>query len=276
MNQALEPTREEPREGALQARLEELEGEVEALTKQLARHAAERDELLTIVSHELRTPVTVIAGFGRLLLSERVGPLNAEQRRFLEESARSCRRLDAFIANLIEGGRAEQVAPREGSLGETLEGVAAFMEPLLEERRLRIEVDLPPEADRAWFDPDRIVQVLTNGIGNAIKYSPEGGTIAVAARRTEHAGRPFVEVSVADAGPGIPEADRERVFEPWVQGERGRGARGLGLGLAICRRIVEAHGGTIRAEAAPQGGCRLAFCVPAEAPRERSGGERVR
>ena len=120
------------------------EREIERLRERLAAEIAEREELVTIVSHELRTPLTVIAGFNKLLLSERAGPLNDEQRRFLVQSERSCRRLDAFIGNLIEAARqSAKQGPLElceASLDATVRGVVEFLRPLLEERGLRTDV----------------------------------------------------------------------------------------------------------------------------------------
>ncbi len=241
--------------------------EAAELRERLRRESTEREELLTVVSHELRTPVTVISGYNRLLLSEQVGPLNDEQRRFLAESNKSCQRLNAFIANLLEAARevggqgALEVCERP--LRPTLDGVAGFLKPLLEERGLRLEIVSPPDGSLARFDPLRVEQVLTNLIGNAIKYARPNGTIEVATRPLREGERRLVEVSVSDDGPGIPAADRERIFEPYVRVGEGRGAGGLGLGLAICRRIVEAHGGTIRVEERPRGGSRFVFTLPA-------------
>ena len=237
------------------------------LRERLRREGAQREELLTVVSHELRTPATVISGYNRLLLSEQVGPLTEEQRRFLAESNKSCQRLNAFIANLLEAARevggqgALEVCERP--LRATLESVAGFLKPLLEERGLRLELISPPDGSLARFDPLRVEQVLTNLIGNAIKYARPGGTIEVATRPLREGARRLVEVTVSDDGPGVPAADRERIFEPYVRVGEGRGAGGLGLGLAICRRIVEAHGGTIRAEERPEGGSRFVFTLPA-------------
>ena len=256
--------------GALAEALEKSRAEVAALGERLAREIRERDELLMVVSHELRTPVTVIAGFGKLLLSEQAGPLNPEQRRFLEESARSCRRLDAFIGSLIAGPRngSEPARPcgREASLGDAIRGVVTFLAPLLDERELRVDLEIDEGADRAWFDREPIEQVLTNVLGNAQKYAPEGSRIRVATRPVRDGDRAFVRVEVSDSGPGIPEEHRERIFEPWVRVRPGEGAGGLGLGLAICRRIVEGHGGMIGVEPSRDGGSRFAFTVPVEGP----------
>ena len=265
-------------------RLRAVEAEVQQLSHQLTRanrqledlhtcierNAGEREELLTVVSHELRTPITVIAGFNKLLLAEKVGSLTKEQRHFLSESAKSCRRLSTFIGNLIEAAR-EVAGERplelvETSLGATIEGVVEFLTPLLDERRQTLDLDLDPAAARARFDPMRVEQVLTNLIGNALKHGRAGGVIRVsshAIETEEAAPRRFVEVVVSDDGPGIAAQYRERIFEPYVRAGEGSQAGGLGLGLAICRRIVEAHGGTILLTGAPGGGSRFSFTLPA-------------
>jgi signal transduction histidine kinase len=246
--------------------LREARREIERLRERLAAEIAEREELVAIVSHELRTPLTVLAGFNRLLLSERAGPLNDEQRRFLAESERSCRRLDAFIGNLIEAARqSAKQGPLElceASLEATVRGVAEFLRPLLEERGLRVELRLAPEASRARFHPLRVEQVLTNLIGNAIRFAPKGSCIEVATQVLSGPAGGQVEVTVCDDGPGVPAADRERIFRPWVRG-RDRHEGGLGLGLAICKRIVEAHDGRISVDDAPGGGSCFRFTVPA-------------
>jgi two-component system sensor histidine kinase KdpD len=107
----------------------------------------------------------------------------------------------------------------------------------------------------------RVEQVLTNLLDNALKYAGPDATVEIAARRVESAGRAMVEVAVSDDGPGVPDADRERVFQAYVRG-RGSCASGLGLGLALCRRIVEGHGGSISLGENPGGGCRFAFTLP--------------
>jgi signal transduction histidine kinase len=235
-----------------------------------AREVARREELLTVLSHELRTPVTVIAGFGRLLLSGEAGPVSDRQRRFLEEILRSCQRLDEFVVRTLEDARAgsgeARLWPRDASLAGTVEGVVSFLKPLLDERRLQVVLDLSADAEQARFDPPRIEQVLTNLLGNAVRHAPPGSAISVTSRACGAGARRFVEVSVSDCGPGVPHAERERIFEPGVGG-----SNGLGVGLAICRRLIDAHGGAIDVGDAPGGGARFIFTLPvAGAPEGRS------
>ncbi len=252
--------------------LHRLYRDLERMRERARREVDDREELLTVVAHELRTPATVISGYNKLLLSGEVGPLNEEQRRFLHESTKSCQKLNAFIGNLLEASR--QVAGDaplqvcQASLEPTVRGVAAFLKPLLEEHDLTIEVDVDPGAALARFDPVRIEQVLTNLVSNAIRYARVGGRVEIAVRPVERDALSWVEVAVTDDGPGVPVEDRERIFLPYVRSAEGRSAGGLGLGLAICKRIVEAHGGVILAAEGPRGGGRFCFTLPAPARSE--------
>jgi signal transduction histidine kinase len=240
--------------------------EIAALRERVRSESAEREEILTVVSHELRTPITVIAGFNRLLLGESAGSLTDRQRHFLEESQKSCQRLNSFVANLLEAARhGASVGPlevTESPLRPTIESVLELLAPLLREAELATTVDVEPDAPPARFDPPRVEQVLANLLGNAIRYAPPGSAIEIRVRGVRRAERGFVEVSVADAGPGVAQRDRARIFEPYVQVEAPR-AGGLGLGLAICKRIVDAHGGAIHAEERAGGGSRFVFTLPA-------------
>lgn len=243
--------------------------ELVALRERLRVESAEREELLTVVSHELRTPITVIAGFNRLLLGEAAGSLSERQKHFLVESQKSCQRLNNFVANLLEAARhgAAHLGPlevAEASLRPTLQSVLDLLAPLLREADVEAVLEIAPGTPRARFDPPRIEQVLTNLVGNALRYAPAGSAIEIRARGVRGPERDFVEVSVADAGPGVPPRERTRIFEPYVQVEAPR-AGGLGLGLAICKRIVEAHGGAIHAEDRTGGGARFVFRLPAAA-----------
>jgi signal transduction histidine kinase len=216
----------------------------------------------------------VISGYNRLLLSEDVGPLVADQRRFLRESAKSCKRLDTFIGNLLEASREARgeagLDLRDGSLEPVVLGVTGFLRPLLDERGLRLELDLDPAALCARFDTMRVEQVLTNLIGNSIRYAKVDGVISVSTRVQTGGGscagtsdnEDWIFVAVCDDGPGVAGADQQRIFEPYVRAGEDRHAGALGLGLAICKRIVEAHGGIIRVSDRSGGGACFEFSLP--------------
>jgi signal transduction histidine kinase len=249
--------------------------EMAGLRERLRRESDEREELLTVVSHELRTPVTIISGYNRLLLAEKIGPLNHEQRSFLVESSKACRRLDLFIGNLMEASRestdGEVLEITHAEVAPVVDEVVSLLRPLFDDAKLDIRVDIADDVDRARFDRTRLEQILINLIGNAIKFSPPGAAIEIATRaasqtRKGGAERPCVEFCVSDEGPGVAPAYRQRIFEPYVQVGEESGAGGLGLGLAICKRLVEAHGGEIWSEGRSEMGSSFVFTIPVAAP----------
>jgi signal transduction histidine kinase len=264
------PSRAEAELGRIAGQLHAANRERVTLRESLSRHVDERDELLGVVSHELRTPLTVISGYTKLLLSGEAGPLGDTQRHYLEESARSARQLDAFIESLLEsvyaGAVDASVPSQDAALEPIVRGIGQLLRPLLADRDLQLELELAPDLGRARFNPTRIEQVLTNLLGNAIKYTKHGGVIRLRCDPLAVAGRNFVQVSVTDQGPGIAHVDRDRIFEPWVRGAGEGGADGLGLGLSICKRIVDAHGGHISVHDEPGGGSRFVFTLPAATP----------
>ena len=271
---------------ALARALDEARERMVLLEARLDAQSRARAELVNLVSHELRTPITVISGFARLLQNEVQGTLNDEQHRFVAESLRACRRLDEFVSDLLEARPGADtpftIVPSEGDLHATIEGQLESLAPLLEERGLKVEAMLRCGDPRLRFDARRIEQVITNLMTNAIRHARPSGIIRLRTgsatvgdegqTREELApGTRVVRVSVEDDGPGVPDSDRERIFAPYVRGmcEANEGgdaglpeASGLGIGLAICRRIIEAHGGRIRVEASALGGARFVFDLP--------------
>lgn len=242
-----------------------LHREIEGLRDRLEAERSEREELLELVSHEVRTPITVIGGYLRLLLSEEAGALVDAQRRFLEESQRSIRRLNGFIERVMEGSRrgriGEVIEVATGPVAPVVEEVADSFAGLLQERGASLSLELAPGLE-ARFDRGAVERVLMNLIGNAIRYAGSGGKIRIATSLDEKAEPGRVVVAIADDGPGVPEEDRERIFEPYVRVAGDGNRRGLGLGLAICRRLVEAHGGRIAVDAAAGGGSCFTFTLP--------------
>ena len=245
--------------------------ELADLRDRLRREHNEREELLTVVSHELRTPVTIISGYNRLLLAEKIGPLNDEQRGFLTEGSKACRRLDLFIGNLLEASRqdsdGEVLEISHAGLAPVVDDVVSLLRPLFDDAKLEVRVDIAEDADRARFDRTRLEQILINLLGNAIKFSPPGAEIEISTHATSHTckggpERPCVEFRISDEGPGVVPAYRQRIFEPYVQIGEESGAGGLGLGLAICKRLVEAHGGAISVEGRSECGSSFVFTIP--------------
>jgi len=250
------------------------------LQEQMAsEHEAQRvkDDFLSIVSHELRTPLTSISGYSQLLerrLRDRgEAAKELEQMRVIREQAGRMRRLveDLLDVSRIDRRGGVTVEPEAMDLVEELFAVVTRTERQHPDRKVELTApaSLPVEADR-----DRIAQVLTNLVDNAVKYSPEGGPVTIHASRIGDE----VEVRVADEGVGIPEGLRERVFDLFVQADGDGPQRrfgGLGLGLYITRAIVEGHGGTVRVEANREAGSGTVLVVrlPVTARLRRLGPE---
>lgn len=218
-----------------------------------------RAALFSSVTHDLRTPLAVIKA-GVTSLRTDGGSLPAEAREaLLASTAEEVDRLDRLVGNILDLARARAGAivleRTKTGVDELIDAVLTRLRPRLGSIELRslVRPDLPD----VWVDPVQMDQVLTNVLENALDHSPDRGRIDISAARIGDA----IEIRIADEGPGVPAEDRERLFEPFVRGERA-GRTGSGLGLAIARAIVTSHGGRIRLEAAPNGGAAVVMTVP--------------
>jgi two-component system phosphate regulon sensor histidine kinase PhoR len=226
-----------------------------------------RKDFVANVSHELRTPLTSIKGYVEALL-DGAKDRPDEAQRFLDIIHKQADRLNLIIEDLLQLSQIEsgQVAFKQEPvrMDGLVERTVAMIKPLADKKRHEVSVSLPSGLPPVLGDEERLVQVLVNLLDNAVKYTPEGGRIAVTGRAIGkgHAGR--VELCVADTGVGIPEADRPRVFERFyrVDKARSRELGGTGLGLSIVKHIVEAHHGEIWVEANRPGGSRFLFRLP--------------
>jgi PAS domain S-box-containing protein len=218
-----------------------------------------RDETLGIVSHDLRNPLTKIALSADLLTSARP----EDQPELVTAIRTAARQMERLIQDLLDVARVEAgrfSVEREYLDTEALvRDACASNEPLAQQKEQKILCRINGELPKICADRDRIVQVFGNLIGNALKFTPERGSITVEATP---AGA-MVQFEVTDTGPGIPDADLRNVFTPYWQAKK-TAHMGAGLGLAIVRGIVEAHGGKVWAETAPSGGASFRFTVPAD------------
>jgi signal transduction histidine kinase len=230
-----------------------------------ARQAIElRDEFLSVAAHELKTPLTGLQGNVQLLLHllhrERTVDFDDLHRRLVAINTQSGK-LGRLIEHLLDISRLEagrlSLDRREGDLTELVQSVAAA--PALRNVPHPITVQVPAEPVQAEVDPLRLEQVLTNLVDNAIKYSPAGGEIVVTLAVPEGQ---RVEIRVRDHGLGIPPDHRGQIFDRFYQAHTGQHYGGMGLGLYICRQIVELHGGTIHAEFPDDGGTCLVVTLP--------------
>ena len=200
-----------------------------------------RNSLLSAVSHDLRTPLTAIAGAASGLLEEHA-PLDASTRHELCQTiAEEAHRLNRLVNNLLEMTRLEsgaiQVHKEWQPLEEVVGAALTRLEAQLHERPLTTH--LPADLLLVPLDSVLIEQVLINLLDNAVKYTPPGSPIALTAWATEDA----VTVEVADRGPGLPPGEEQRIFDKFYRVPRAAMPSGTGLGLTICRGMVEAHGG---------------------------------
>jgi signal transduction histidine kinase/putative methionine-R-sulfoxide reductase with GAF domain len=231
---------------------------------ELRRLSELKTDFISMVSHELRTPLTSIKGFVKLVLVEDLGPLTAQQRECLAVADAEADRLTHLINDLLDVSRID--AGRMTFTWEVLhpndlvEQVMQTLHPQAAELNLHLEAALPENLPPIRGDRQRIIQILTNLLGNAVKFTPAGGRVRVAAAVESG----LLVVRVADTGVGIPAHAMPRIFDRFYQvdgaGPRSRG--GTGLGLAITRQLVELHGGRIWASSTLGEGSTFTFTLP--------------
>ncbi|HEY9857541.1 MAG TPA: PAS domain S-box protein [Stenomitos sp.] len=222
-----------------------------------------KEQFVSTVAHELRTPLSSIYGSLKLMASGKLDQDPANRQRILDIAVTNADRLARIIDDLLEherlqSGRAvmDRVACNGQDLLLQLEDT---MRPVADKAGIRLEVDIP-ETLPMWADPDRVLQILLNLVGNALKFTPSGRSVRVGGCRTEEA----IRFEVADEGRGIPPTMRERIFDRFQQvaSSDARDKGGSGLGLAICRGLVQAHGGRIGVDSEEGVGSTFWFTLP--------------
>ncbi|MFN8005712.1 MAG: HAMP domain-containing sensor histidine kinase [Terriglobia bacterium] len=265
-----------------------------------------KNNFLAKATHELRTPVTVIKGYHRILLDERLGELLPQQKEVLLESEQSCARLIRIVNSLLDFSRIEagklELIYQEYDLTSNVKLVMSQIKESADKKDLQVRVKIEKHVPKLSCDRDKMNQVLANLLDNAVKFTPPGGRISVMAspyywdrrslphqRRGTPSSRPAetaeppagegmannsVLIEVCDTGCGISAEHQREIFEEFTQIPSQLSQRsGLGLGLAISRRIIEAHGGKIWVESEIGQGSRFALILPVS-PVEASGGRR--
>jgi two-component system sensor histidine kinase GlrK len=255
----------------------------------MTRRLRELDDLkkdfVSHVSHELKAPLASMRETIQLLLDEIPGPLTDKQKRLLELNLQSEARLSAMISNLLDLSRMEagvmEYAIKSQDLVPLVHGAVAEMEVQAREKRIALQLTVPDSRLMALCDENRILQVLVNLVGNAVKFSPRDASVQITAEAVEAPpggmpnyyrslvpepvrGRQYVLVSIADSGSGIPDEEKETVFQKFHQRgqDRKTASQGAGLGLTISRTIVEAHRGALWVEDNPGAGSRFCMLLP--------------
>src|SRR6266851_123834 len=239
--------------GTLAANLNRMSDELGRLYDQLEAANRHKSEFLANMSHELRTPLNAVIGFSDVLLERTFGDVNPKQEQYVSIILTSGRHLLSLINDIldlskIEAGRME-LELTSFDLAMAIENTITLVRDRAARHSQNLVMDLAPELGEYVGDERKFKQILLNLLSNAVKFTPDGGRIGVRAARTDDA----VEISVSDTGIGIAPEDQEAVFEEFRQvgTDYVRKREGTGLGLALTRRFVELHGGTIRVESEP-------------------------
>jgi two-component system sensor histidine kinase KdpD len=218
-----------------------------------------RNSLLAALSHDLRTPLTVLVGLAESLALTAPG-LTAAQLETAEAIQDEARRMSTLVSNLLDMARIEsgevtlnlQWHPLEEVVGASLNDARSMLQ------RHKVEVRIPPDLPLVKIDAVLIERVLVNLLENVSKYTPPGSTVTLSAEVIGDR----LSVSVSDNGPGLPAGREEAVFQKFTRGEREPATPGVGLGLSICRAIIESHQGKIVAAQRPGGGATFTFTLP--------------
>lgn len=222
-----------------------------------------KEEFLATITHDLKSPLASIMGYAELMLNPKLGGVNEGQKEFLDAILRSSKTLQILINNILESTRMEAgkitFNPVIYKLGELVSEIEEMFRPLFAHKNLNFNTNVNSSII-VFSDREKIKEVFINLISNAIKFTPEGGTIAISAYKTDG----LVEVRVSDTGKGIPQSEIPKLFKKFsqVKGEK----RGTGLGLYICKKIIEAHDQTIGVESVLGEGTTFKFTLATRKP----------
>ncbi len=236
------------------------------LFQEVRRANDAKSQFVSIVSHELKIPMTSIRGYADLLRQGLVGAVNEKQLEFLRTIISNVDRMTALVSDLSDISRIEtgrlRIEPVPVFVADAIREVTAQMKPQFDARKQTVETDLPVALPRLHTDPQRLMQILTNLLSNANKYTPEGGTIKIGV--TDEGGT--IRFSVRDSGIGMTEQEQSHLFTQFFRGESSavRDQPGWGLGLHVTKRLVEVLGGTIGVESKPGAGSTFWFTQPVE------------
>ncbi|NTU78400.1 MAG: response regulator [Chloroflexales bacterium] len=246
--------------------LHEREERMRFTNAELTRALRLKDEFLAMMSHELRTPLNIILGVTEALSEELYGPIVARQRQALGTLAQSGRHLLALLSDILDLARIaaghETLELRPVDVNLLCNAALLFAMPSAHKKGVSLLHTVDHNIIGLKADERRLTQILVNLLDNAVKFTPNGG--AVGLEVTSDAIQRRIQFSVRDNGVGIAEADHERLFEPFTQVDQSLSRRheGVGLGLALVRRLVELHGGSIGLESAPGQGSRFTVSLP--------------
>jgi len=225
----------------------------------------QRDAFQSVV-HDLRAPMTVIKGYMQLLLSGIAGPMTDEQTKFLKRSVAPLEELILMTDNLMQTMNLEkdefQLKMEAVDIGQMINDLMMFYELPFQQRHITLTQDAQPAMTFVRADPFWLRRVLHNLIWNAYKFTPDGGSVNIKVVIDSHPGHEGLTISVQDSGLGIPSDKLQEIFQKFKQVRSGDMKMGTGLGLWICKRVMELHKGYIRVDSAPGQGARFSLWFP--------------
>lgn len=237
---------------------------LEAALAELRELEKLKSAFVDAISHDLRIPLTGIIGYAEFLKEGIGGPLSPEQQEFTANILEASRRMIGLLNNLLDYARIEsgtfQVDPQPLPLAPLVAEAVGTFRPLFEKKALRFVLALPDALPDVLVDPERLLQILGNLLSNAAKFTPEGGTVTLAAALLPAAGQ--VRLTVSDTGIGLSAEEQAGLFDRFYQTAAGRQAGGTGLGLSISKSLVEAHGGRMGVTSAPGEGASFWLTLP--------------
>ncbi len=225
----------------------------------------QRADFYAMITHDLKSPLTSILGNADLLLSGQAGRCDDEAREMLESMLRGGMRLygiveDFLTLSKIESGQKPEMA--RVYITDALKESIKEVEPAARQKGLDLKTEIPEGLPELLIDKRSIQRAVINLLQNAVKFTPAGGTVTLAAGKRLAEGMESVEVSVADSGPGIPPEEQERVFDKYYRSPRTAGIKGSGLGLAIVKAVAESHGGSVELESEEGRGSTFRLLLP--------------
>lgn len=248
-----------------------------------------KSDFLSNMSHELRTPLNSIIGFSEMMADGMAGPLTEQQKEYLNDVVDSGHHLLSLINDILDLSKVEagkmELEPSEFNFGELIEGSLVMFREKAMKHNIKLKAEVEEELGNITADERKIKQVIANLLSNAFKFTPDGGSVRVTARKAHGSqlmahskkdvshelsamnyelDRNFIEISVVDTGIGISEEDQKKLFQPFQQLETTltKKVAGTGLGLNLCRKFIELHGGRIWVESEEGKGSKFIFTIP--------------
>lgn len=234
-----------------------LQQEKELLQQQLQF----KDRIIDILAHDLRSPLTATSLALETLSSDQITA--ALKVRLIQQARAQIRIIDRMITDILQTSNSPnirlQIQPNQLELTAFLHQILAELDSQFQSKSLNLKTDIPHDTPWVYADPERIRQVIVNLLDNAIKYTPRGGTLEVSVL---HRTSQKVQVSIADSGPGIPEENRDRIFQEGFRLARDEAQDGYGIGLSLCKKIIVAHYGNIWVDSSSTRGSCFHFTLP--------------